>query len=191
MDVKINGKNINNIYSAEVINYFESPLEAEVKNILKNNRAKKKKLSVFISYSHLDEDIKEKLDAHLATLKILERISSWDDRKIIPGENWDNRIRAELASADMILLLISANFINSRYIWEVELSRAIAKSETGDVIVIPIFCKACDYKGLPFEKFQGLPKNAIPIASSVDIDEALTQVSTGIRMVIDEMFSGA
>ena len=189
MDVKIKAKTINNVYNSEVINYYENQLNQELKNILENKIHKKKKIGIFISYSHLDEDIKDKLDTHLAPLKRLEKISSWNDRKIIPGENWDTTIHNELNTADIILLLISANFINSKYIWDFELSKSLERNDTGECIVIPIFCKACDFNGMPFAKLQGLPKNALPIASAANIDEALTQVAIGIKLVVENILA--
>ena len=149
------------------------------------NKNNKTALCVFISYAHADEAIKQRLDAHLAPLRRMDKIASWDDGAIVPGDGWDDRIKQKLAEADIILLLITADFINSQYIWEVELRKALQRDAAGEATVIPIFCKACDFSGMPFARLQGLPKNAAPIALAANMDEALTNVAVGIRRAVD------
>lgn len=163
----------------------------KTKTAMKNNflNFKNSKLSVFISYSHEDERIKGKLDVALSALKRSERISTWNDRKIIPGTEWDEEIKSELSDADIILLLISADFLASNYIWNVEIKRAIERHENKEAVVIPIFCRSCDFTAMPFAKIQGLPNDAKPLNTFEDIDAGLTLVSKGIRKVIDN-FNG-
>lgn len=140
---------------------------------------------VFLSYSHKDEDIKENLDVFLSTLKRSNKIDTWNDRKILGGQNWDNVIKKELEEADVILLLISAYFINSNYIWNVELAKAIDKHNKGEAIVIPIFCKPCDFKDTPFQSIQGYPKDAKFITTYANRDLAYAEVVKGIRAAIE------
>src|ERR1035437_4973604 len=75
----------------------------------------KRTISVFFSYSHRDERLRNELEKHLSTLKRSNRIAAWHDRKIMPGEALDNAIDAHLKTADLILLLISADFLDSEY----------------------------------------------------------------------------
>lgn len=146
------------------------------------NRAKP--LKIFISYSHHDEDIKERIDTFLATLKREGKIETWNDRIISAGNEWDNTIKTELQLSDIILLLISQDFIQSDYIWNIELPRALERHERGEAVVIPIFCRAIDeFSEMPFASLNGLPKNAIPI-NSPNNDDALSEVSKGIRKVV-------
>lgn len=160
------------------------------KRILKRELVKLEQLvknmkKIFLSYSHKDEDIKERLDVFLSTLKRSNKIDTWNDRKIQGGQNWDGVIKKELEEADVILLLISADFISSNYIWEVELKRAIEKHDKGEAIVIPIFCKPCDFKGTPFQSIQGYPKDAKFITTLPNQDLAYTEVVKGIRAAIE------
>ncbi|GEM_PF-2605305 len=143
-------------------------------------------LSVFISYSHKDEGIKEKLDIALSALKRSSKISTWNDRKINPGTEWDEKIKNEINNANLILLLISADFIASDYIWNIEIKNAIERHEKKEAVVIPIFCRSCDFTEMPFAKLQGLPNDAKPLNSFEDLDAGLTLVSMGIRRVVDE-----
>ena len=148
----------------------------------------KTKLSVFLSYSRKDEDIKGELTTHLSTLKHSGKIATWSDREILPGTEWDAKIKEELEKSDLILLLISANFIASDYIWDIELKRAVQRHENGEAVVIPIFCKPCDYEGTSFEKLAGLPRNGTFISTATNRDAVLTEVVQGIRKKVESMF---
>src|SRR5690606_22895167 len=86
-------------------------------------------ISLFISYSHKDEPYKESLEEHLASLKRRGKISSWSDRRLVPGTNWKAEIDRNIESADIILLLISPSFIASGYCYEKELAIALVRHE--------------------------------------------------------------
>lgn len=150
-----------------------------------------KKLKVFISYAHKDEDIKNELDNHLIGLKRSEKIEVWNDRKIIPGEEWDDTIIGELRAADIIILLISVNFLNSKYIWEKELTVAMERHKNKTARVIPIIARSCDFSDMSFAGIQALPKNATPINSFTDgaLDQVYTEIAKSIRTVVDYMQS--
>jgi hypothetical protein len=85
------------------------------------------------------------------------------------------------------LLLISANFIASDYIWDIELKRAVQRHENGEAVVIPIFCKPCDYEGTSFEKLAGLPRNGTFISTATNRDAVLAEVARGIRKKVESM----
>jgi hypothetical protein len=142
-------------------------------------------IKIFLSYSHKDSEIKEELDTHFAPLKRSGKVQVWNDRDISLGEEWNAEILRELEEANIILLLVSANFIASNYIWEKEISRAMQRHERKEARVIPIFAKKCVFEDMPFAKLQGLPKNAKPIATFADRDEAYTEIVTAIRNLID------
>src|ERR1700730_6709121 len=88
-----------------------------------------KALSVFISYCHTDEALKEELRKHLDPLKRLHLISEWHDRKIVAGENWGETISKNLESASIVLLLVSIDFINSSYCYDIELDKALEQND--------------------------------------------------------------
>lgn len=140
---------------------------------------------VFISYSHKDESFKDDLDTHFSALKRSGLVEVWHDRRIDAGTEWDDAIKSELESADIILLLVSANFLASDYIWKVEIARAMERHRAKEAKVIPIFTRSCDTKGMPFEGIQGLPRDAKPIATFTDKDEAYVQIAKGIRAILE------
>lgn len=136
---------------------------------------------VFFSYAHEDEAFKNKLIKHLSILKRQSVIETWHDRMISAGGEWKGQIDENLERADVILLLVSADFLASDYCFDVEMKRALERHEMGEARVIPIMLRTVDWTGAPFSKLQALPKDAKPINEWPDEDVAFTDVATGIR----------
>jgi hypothetical protein len=149
----------------------------------------KEKIKIFLSYAHEDEDMKTQLDRHLIMLKKTEKIEVWQDRKIMAGDTWDESIKKELHDADIILLLISVDFNNSKYIWEHEVSCAMMRHEKDEARVIPVILRKCEWSEMPFAKLQAIPIGAKPVSSFIDKDEAYTTIARSIREVVDYMLS--
>ncbi|WP_427156808.1 GUN4 domain-containing protein [Aliinostoc sp. HNIBRCY26] len=148
-------------------------------------------LKVFCSYSHKDEHLREELDKHLSPFIHSGLISTWSDRKILPGEVWDDEIKHNLKTADIILLLISADFLASKYCWEVEVNTAIERHKAKEACVIPIILRSVYWKYPPLSlaQIQALPKNATPVMSSSwhNQDEAFTNVVEGIWNSVEKL----
>ncbi|MDJ0578447.1 toll/interleukin-1 receptor domain-containing protein [Crocosphaera sp.] len=144
-------------------------------------------VEVFFSYSHKDESLRDELEKHLSTLKRQKVISAWYDRDITAGTEWKGQIDEHLESAQVILLLISADFLASDYCYDIELKRAMERHELGEARVIPIILRDVDWKGATFGKLQALPRNAKPITSWDNEDEAFTNVAKGIRKAVDKL----
>lgn len=144
-------------------------------------------VEVFFSYSHKDEELRNELANHLTMLKRQGIISAWHDREISAGAEWANAIDEHLDVADLILLLISANFLASDYCFDLELKRAMERHELREAHVVPIILKPVDWSGAPFGKLQALPKNAKPITTWQDRDEAFLNVAQGVRRTVEEI----
>lgn len=144
-------------------------------------------IEVFISYSHKDESLKDELYVHLANLTRQGKIRPWQDRAIEAGTEWDAEIKAHLESAGVILLLITPRFIASEYCFDKEMQRAMERHAVGTARVVPIIMKPCDWQDTPFSKLQVLPKDAKPVTSWSDQDEALLDVVKGIRRAVDSI----
>lgn len=142
-------------------------------------------VDLFYSYAHEDETLRDELDGHLALLRRKGVIRPWHDRGIVPGQQWDKEIDAQLASADLILLLVSMDFLNSDYIWGKELATAIDRADRGDASVVPVLLRAVDIEDAPFAKLQGLPTDLRPVTSWPNRDEAWTDVAKGIRRTVE------
>lgn len=123
----------------------------------------------------------DRLMDHLRPLEVEGRAELWRDLNIPAGERWSKEIQDNLNSADIILLLVSANFLGSEYCYEKELSIAIEREHNGEAIVIPISVGQVDWEGLPFSYLNALPQNRTPIRGSGDEDGLLTNVVRGIK----------
>ncbi|MGB8511056.1 MAG: toll/interleukin-1 receptor domain-containing protein [Pyrinomonadaceae bacterium] len=142
---------------------------------------------VFFSYAHEDEELKAKLEDQLAILQRLGIVSSWDDRMIDAGSEWRAEIERRLNSAQVILLLVSADFLASDFCYGVEMQRAIERHDRGEARVIPVILRACLWKRAPFGKLQALPRDGKAITSWANIDEAFSNVAQGIEKAVKNL----
>lgn len=145
------------------------------------------KLEVFFSYSSADEELCKRLLSHLSSLKRQGIIGEWRNCQIQAGQNREEEIDRHLDSAHIILLLVSADFIESDHCISNELKRAMERHEIDKARVIPIILRAVDLCGMPFEKLQPLPKNGNAVTSWSNQDEAFVDIAKGIRAAIKEM----
>jgi hypothetical protein len=137
--------------------------------------------SVFFSYSHADEALRDQLEKQLSILKRQGVIETWHDRRIGVGEEIDKAISENLTSADIILLLISPDFINSDYCYDREMTVAMGRHERGDAVVIPVILRACQWHGAPFGKLNATPPDGRPITQAVDRDQAFLEVANAVQ----------
>lgn len=140
--------------------------------------------TVFFSYSHVDENLRDQLEVHLAMLKNQGLIEAWHDRRIKVGDEFGNSISAELERADVILLLVSPEFLASKYCYEIEMTRAMERQDAGQARVIPVILRHCDWHAAPFGKLLAAPKDGKPVKSWSDIDEAFLDVVKMIRTAL-------
>lgn len=146
-------------------------------------------LNIFISYSHADEALKENLVKHLTPLKQMGLVEAWHDRKIPPGAEWKPEISKNLETARIVLLLVSIDFINSKYCSETELQKALEMHDEKRARVIPVILRSCMWQHTSFAKLQAVPKDGKPVSSWPDRDEALSSVAESIKQVAEELMS--
>jgi internalin A len=144
-------------------------------------------LSLFYSYSHKDEVLRGEIETHLKLLQRQGLISTWHDRKIAAGAEWAGQIDRNLEAADIILLLVSADFIASDYCYDLEMKRALERHEQGSARVIPVILRDVDWQSAPFGKLQALPKNGTPVTLWSAKDSAWKDVAVGIRKAVEEI----
>ncbi|MGA9998275.1 MAG: COR domain-containing protein, partial [Pyrinomonadaceae bacterium] len=142
---------------------------------------------LFYSYSHKDESLRNELEAHLKILQRQRWIDAWHDRKIGAGDEWKQKIDENLERADIILLLISADFIASDYCYEEEMKLALRRYDKGEARVIPVIVRDVNWKLAPFAKLQALPKDGKAVELWENKDTAWRNVSEGIEIAVDEM----
>jgi hypothetical protein len=142
---------------------------------------------VFFSYSHKDETLRDELEAHLALMKRQNLIAGWHDRRIQLGDDVDDTINKELEQADIILLLVSSDFIASNYCYSKEMARAMERHEAGQARVIPIILRSCDWHSAPFGSLLAAPKDGKAVTTWPDRDVAFTDVAKQIRTAVECM----
>src|SRR5258707_15888232 len=144
-------------------------------------------ITIFFCYARKDETLLNKLKTHLSPLRRQGLIDVWYDRDISAGTEWEQEIKKHLNSAQIVLLLVSPDFMDSDYCYSVEMKRALERHEQGTAKVIPIILSYVQWQGEPLGELQALPTDAKPITSASwhSLNEALFDVAEGIRRVIE------
>ncbi len=112
-------------------------------------------------------------------------ITVWHNREISPGTDWAQEIESQLNTADIILLLVSPDFLSSDYCYSVEMQRALERHQVGEARVIPIILRPVYWQDTPFGNSPVLPTKAKPVTSWSDPEEALYDVAKGIREMLE------
>ncbi|XXT24223.1 toll/interleukin-1 receptor domain-containing protein [Sorangium sp. So ce429] len=144
-------------------------------------------VNVFCSYSHKDDAFREQLETHLSSLRREGLIRVWTDRQISAGQDWRATIHEQLEAAHLVLLLVSADFIDSGFCFDIELKRVIERHTTREARVIPVIVRDCDWHGTPLGALQALPKDALAVKNWSDRDTAWASVARGIRSAVEEL----
>lgn len=143
--------------------------------------------SVFFSYSRVDEALRDQLETQLSLLKRQGVVDVWHDRRIDAGQDFANEIDRHVETDDIILLLVSADFLASDYCYDKEMIRAMERHEAGEAIVIPVILRPCDWHGAPFGKLNASPPSGKPVTQYPDRDEALLEVAKAVRSAAERV----
>ncbi len=157
-------------------------------------------LNVFISYSHEDEGYRKEFLKHLVSLKRNCVISAWTDRELVAGDKLDKEIAEHLTSADIVVFLISVDFLNSVYAYEKELVETIERLDDYTSRIILVIVRPCDWKEAMLCKssdiqgnvetietlrtFVAIPQDGKPVSSFSDKDEAWLSVTEELKKAI-------
>lgn len=146
-----------------------------------------KPVKLYISYAPEDERLKKQLLKHLSLLVRKGIIESWDERQIRAGDKRDEETLKHLDEADIILCLLSANFMHSNFCYTVEMERALERQKLEEVQVVPIILRAVDWKGSPLGDLQVIPRDYDnrPIANRSNKDEVFKVVVQEIQRIIE------
>ncbi len=147
----------------------------------------KPSMKCFISYSHKDDDLRKSLEEHLSPLRREKLLVCWRDIDILAGNEIDTEINEELEKSQIILLLVSASFINSEYCYGKEMKYAIKRHDDKTAKVIPIILRDCLWQVTPFAKLKALPKDGNAVSSWDNPDLAFTDIAKEILKVIEDM----
>jgi hypothetical protein len=145
-------------------------------------------IEIFYCYAHEDTMLLSGLETHLSTLKLLGLISGWHERAIQSGKEREREIDIHLNSANIILLLVSSDFMASEQCHSI-MRQAFEKHKVGAAYVIPIILRPVDVVNTPIGKLQVLPTGGKPVTRWRNRDEAFLNVARGIREVISTLLS--
>ncbi|MFC7537181.1 toll/interleukin-1 receptor domain-containing protein [Sphingomonas sp. GCM10030256] len=146
---------------------------------------------LFFSYSHADEALRDQLERQLAMLKRQGIIEAWHDRRIGAGNEWATAIDNHVETDDIILLLVSPDFLASDYCYDREMNRALERHDAGEAIVIPVILRPCDWHHAPFGKLQAVPTDGKPVTLMPNTDAALLEVAQAVRDAAGRLTSRA
>lgn len=121
---------------------------------------------------------------HLSELQRKKIIDGWHGGKIKPGEKWDESVKNALHECEVVLFLVSSDFLASDYINNIEIKIAFERYEKGEIKIIPIILRPCVWNENELSKFQALPKRGKPLSTWENIDEGLYNVTKGITRVV-------
>jgi hypothetical protein len=148
---------------------------------------KSEPVQILFSYARRDEALRDELEKYLGPLKRSKRIVCWHDRHIGAGHTWSHEISVHLQTADIILLLVSADFLASNYCNTVEVSLALQRHARGEARVIPVILRPADWMSESFARLQALPHDALPVVEWPNRDAAFYNIARGIKKVIEEI----
>lgn len=144
-------------------------------------------IKIFYCYARKDDGLRGRLEQHLAPLKYEGLIVEWYDRKISAGKDYQQEILLHIDTSDILLALITPDFMSSNYCQGIELRRALDKHTFGELRVIPVILRPVDWLNTPLGRLQALPKDGKPVTKWESVDDALLDVTQDIRKVVEEL----
>ncbi len=142
-------------------------------------------IRLFLSYSHKDEDLRKELEKHLAALRRDGVIDIWQDRRIGPGDEFGREISNQLESADIVLLLVSSDFLHSDYCYDIEMKRAMERQIDGSARVIPVILRPCDWQKTPLGKLNATPTDGKPVTEHASLDRGFLEIAHAVRTAVE------
>lgn len=150
-----------------------------------NNLAKP---TIFISYSHKDEEWKDRFMTHIGVAQHQNLLYAWEDRSLGTGEDWDREILDAMNAAAIAILLVSANSLTSEYILHKEVNHLLQRREKEGLRIFPIIIKPCDWEAVSWLRKMNLrPRDGRPISAGTQnqIDADFASVAKEVRELLD------
>ncbi|ESA35951.1 small gtp-binding protein [Leptolyngbya sp. Heron Island J] len=180
---KVSGNDVLELSVQELLNGVDIEMSQRRASVSKQSEIARQSLNLFYSYSHKDETFKDELETHLKLLQRQGLIAQWSDRQIGAGVEWAKEIDENLENADVILLLVSADFIASDYCYDIEMKRALERHESEEARVVPVILRNVHWHSAPFGKLKAVPKDGKAVTTWGDRDTAWKNVEEEIREI--------
>ena len=144
---------------------------------------------IFISYSHKDEAWKDRLLTQLRVLELEGVFDVWEDRQIATGDEWKPAIEKSMEAASLGILLVSADFLISKFIRSEEVPRLMKQRIEQGLRIFPIIIRPCPWPAVDWlAKLQVRPKDGKPLASfkGYKVEEVLTNITLEIATLLKD-----
>ena len=116
-------------------------------------------------------------------------IQSWHDGLIQAGASWDEAIKTNLRSADIVICLLSRSFVASEYIYRKEMPPVFERVQQGTATIIPIVVRSINLGATDFGKYQCLPQDSFGRLKAINewqpVDPAWAQIDAAIRAIVN------
>lgn len=145
----------------------------------------KKEIRIFAAYAKKDKRAMENFKLVLKMLAKLPKVTC-NELDVSPGKEWQQVELENLLEADVILLLVSWNFLTSNY-YSKQLGQAIERHKEKKARVIPVILENCPWRDSPLRGLVPLPEDGKPITKWLSRPDALMDIYEGIKKVIDEL----
>jgi len=169
---------------------MKSQLEAEQKAKEEEERKAKAtriaiRKEIFISYAHADKQYRDELHPHLKMLERSTKIEWWDDTQIRSGDVWEDKISDAFSRTKVAILMVSADFFASEYVWNKELPKILAAAAAEGAVILWLPIRACGYKDTDIAKYQAITNPVLPLArrSRAERDEVYAELFQRIREI--------
>jgi WD40 repeat protein len=168
----------------------EAPARAGEETATPVSNADREQPRVYISYSHKDKALLNRLVSHLAVLEREQLITVFYDERLLPGSNWLTELNQQLDRTQIVLFLVSADALASKSVAR-EIKIAIDRQRKGEVTIIPVLLRPTVWEDSELGWFTCLPRNAVPVSEWENRDAAFLDVISGLRAVIGRGVSQA
>ena len=142
---------------------------------------------IFMAYSRKDAAYLNEIRTALIPLERRGDIKLWYDGAIVAGQTWDNTIKENLHTADIVLLLLSSDSLASDYFYEQEVANALVRHHKGESKVVPIIVRDCLWEETQLAHLQALPQDAKPIVAWTNPNAAYRSIAVGVKELVEEI----
>lgn len=139
-----------------------------------------KPITIFVSYAHSDDSFLRELQTFLKPYEREKIINIWTDKDIVAGQKWDDLIKAKLNESEVILFLVSPDFLASDYINDNEIEEVLKKEKS---FTVPIIIRPTDLSLLKIKYLQIIPTGAKPVTEWESRDKAWNDVISKLKEV--------
>lgn len=144
-------------------------------------------MRLFYSCAPSDEPLRHRLEAHLSSLRRQGLITEWHSGHLAAGAERHEEISRHLAHAELILLLLSADFLVSESCYSVELTQALTRHRSGAARLVPILLSPVDVQDEAISRLTRLPSDGRALTEQLDQEKAWAEIAASLRRLIGEL----